>query len=240
MSCAVCSNPGDKLCGGCMCINYCSKQCLVYDWKNGHKYTCATLPKKMNNIRLRYGDTFGLADKSDKNDKSDKKQSPGFISVGDNITSVLSKYSGQIIELNSSTLLQLFAYCEIPDSNTASIPVVLGSGILYAAAIINRIKNREKNKFYVFRPKSMFVTSIAVKYGCEPIWLYGPDNNNMFVSITKNTINPIKKPIQFWRNEYITNLLCKITELGDNSTELSVLYKMHSFDDLDIISVCDI
>ena len=225
MSCIVCSNPGDKLCGGCRSINYCSKQCLVRDWKNGHKYTCATLPKKMNNVRLQYSNNSELT-----------TQSPGFISVGDNITSVLSKYTN--IKLNSSILLQLLAYCDIEKE----VPVVMGSGILYVAAIINRIIGRDNsnNKFYVFKPKGMFVTKIACKYGCEPIWLYGPDSNNMFLSITKNTINPIKKSIQFWRNEYISSLLSKITELGDNSTELSVLYKMNSFDDMNIVSVCDI
>lgn len=224
MSCVICSNPGNKLCGGCRSVNYCSKQCLVHDWKNGHKHTCATLPKKMNNIRLQYSDSSELI-----------TQSPGFISIGDNITSVLSKYFSQVIKLNSSTLLQLLAYCD----NEKEIPVILGSGILHIAAIINRITNG-LNKYYVFRPKSMFVTKIAIKYGCDPIWLYGPDNNNMFLSITKNTVNPIKKSIQFWRNEYISNLLSKITELGDNSTELSVLYKMNSFDDIDIVQVCTI
>ena len=231
MSCIVCSNPGDKLCGGCRSINYCSKQCLVQDWKTGHKYTCAALPKKMNNIRLQYGNNLELT-----------TESPGFISVGDKITSVLSKYTN--IKLNSSTLLQLLAYCD----TEKEIPVIMGSGILYIAAIINKITGRDNpknkqtviNKFYVFKPKSMFVTKIANKYGCEPIWLYGPDSNNMFLSITKNTINPIKKPIQFWRNEYISILLSKITELGDNSTELSVLYKMNSFDDMDVVPVCTI
>ena len=101
MNCVICSNPGNKLCGGCRSVNYCSKQCLVHDWKNGHKHTCATLPKKMNNIRLQYGDSSELI-----------TPSPGFISIGENITSVLSKYFGQVIKLNSSTLLQLLAYCD--------------------------------------------------------------------------------------------------------------------------------
>jgi hypothetical protein len=231
MSCIVCSNPGDKLCGGCRSVSYCSKQCLVNDWKNGHKHTCAALPKKMNNIRLQHSNNSELT-----------TESPGFISVGENLTSVLSKYTN--IKLNSAILLQLLAYCD----NEKEIPVILGSGILYIAAIINKITGRDNpknkqvviNKFYVFKPKSMFVTKIANKYGCEPIWLYGPDSNNMFLSITKNTINPIKKPIQFWRNEYISILLGKITELGDNSTELSVLYKMNSFDDMNVVPVCEI
>jgi hypothetical protein len=62
----------------------------------------------------------------------------------------------------------------------------------------------------------------------------------MFLSITKNTINPVRKPIQFWKNEYICTLLRKINELGDNSTELSVIYKMNSFDDLELTPVKNI
>jgi hypothetical protein len=234
MSCVICSKSGNKLCGGCRNINYCSKECLIKDWKNGHKHTCAALPKAMVDIRLQY---------SDGPDDTFIIKSPGFLSTGESITNVLNKYTGQTIKLNSSTLLQLLAYCNniLPDGQK-DIPVLLGSGMLYVSALINKINKSDKttDKFYVYKPKSMFVTKIAIKYGCEPIWLYGPDKNNMFLSITKNTINPVRKSIQFWRNEYITTVLSKISELGENSTELSVIYKMNSFDELELTLVRDI
>ena len=226
MSCIVCSNPGNKLCGGCRSINYCSRECLIKDWKYGHKNTCAALPKAMNDIRVQYSNEI---------DNTFQIKSSGFISAGESITSVLSKYTGQVIKLNSSTLLQLLAYCNI----SKDIPVLLGSGILYVSALINKINNSD-TKFYIYKPKSRFVTDIAIKYGCDPIWLYGPDKNNMFLSITKNTINPVRKPIQFWRNEYISTVLNKIMELGENSTELSVIYKMNSFDELELTLISDI
>jgi len=232
MSCIICSNPGNKLCGGCRSINYCSKECLVKDWKYGHKNTCAALPKTMSDICIQYSESDNAVFQSD-------KVTPGFYAVGESITAMLSKYKGQIIKLNSSTLLQLLAYCDITTS-CEPIQVLLGSGILYVSALLNKINRSAIDKFYIYKPKSMFVTKIAIKYGCEPIWLYGPDKNNMFLSITKNTINPVRKPIQFWKNEYICTLLLKINELGDNSTELSVIYKMNSFDDLELTPVKNI
>ena len=246
MSCIVCSNPGNKLCGGCRSINYCSRECLIKDWKYGHKNTCAALPKAMNDINMQYSESDNTFQSGD--------VSPGFYPVGESITAIFSKYKGQTIKLNSSILLQLLAYCDILSSGLGlgtstsvspvqpDIQVLLGSGILYVSALLNKINRSDKttDKFYIYKPKSMFVTKIAIKYGCEPIWLYGPDKNNMFLSITKNTINPVRKSIQFWKNEYICTLLSKIKELGENSTELSVIYKMNSFDDLELTPVRDI
>eukprot|EP01122_Echinamoeba_exundans_P015603 TRINITY_DN7485_c0_g1_i1.p1 TRINITY_DN7485_c0_g1~~TRINITY_DN7485_c0_g1_i1.p1 ORF type:complete len:271 (+),score=19.36 TRINITY_DN7485_c0_g1_i1:39-851(+) len=37
--CAVCHRPGDKFCGACLSIAYCSRECQVAHWKL-HKITC--------------------------------------------------------------------------------------------------------------------------------------------------------------------------------------------------------
>lgn len=38
--CKVCNGAAKQKCSGCLSIFYCSRECQVKDWKNGHKNEC--------------------------------------------------------------------------------------------------------------------------------------------------------------------------------------------------------
>ena len=40
LRCAVCGEPGKKMCGGCKSVIYCGDNCLIIDWKEHHYQVC--------------------------------------------------------------------------------------------------------------------------------------------------------------------------------------------------------
>lgn len=39
-NCKVCNREAKQKCSGCFSVFYCSKNCQVSDWRNGHKVDC--------------------------------------------------------------------------------------------------------------------------------------------------------------------------------------------------------
>ena len=46
--CVVCGCRGEKLCGKCHTVQYCSKEHQAIDWKTGHKSICSTAAQNTN------------------------------------------------------------------------------------------------------------------------------------------------------------------------------------------------
>lgn len=49
-TCYICGIAAQSHCGKCKVVNYCCRAHQVYDWKNGHKYTCGTKPNNNNDF----------------------------------------------------------------------------------------------------------------------------------------------------------------------------------------------
>lgn len=61
MSCIICSKGGKlQYCGKCFDAVYCSKECQLEDWQNGHRLVCKPSPKKSTLPTGPENDPFGL------------------------------------------------------------------------------------------------------------------------------------------------------------------------------------
>ena len=206
--CKICKKRASNLCSGCRGPSYCSKQCLITDWKNGHKLTCARLPVEMNKCKIRYED----------DDERLSNQS-GFTVIDKELSDMFTDQ--KTLKINGSTFIQLFAYCE--SKNKEFSKIVIGSGVLHTTAILKRLKT---NNYFVYKPKSTYISKLASKFGCKPIWLVGPDKHNKYLGLVAGTLYPIRKSTEYWAIVYTNNLNQAIKK----SEELNILHKTGGFD----------
>jgi hypothetical protein len=226
MSCGVCKKYASSLCSGCRGPEYCSKECLVVDWKKKHKKACARLPKVMGQCKIRYADI-------------DQGSQLIFNNSGFTVLSKkLSDIFPEFLKVTGETFIQLLAYSF---KENVLPKIVIGTGILHASAILKQLGVADK--FHVLKPKSTYVSKLATKNNCKPIWLYGPDKYNNYLGIEAYTKYPVKKSIQFWNALYQSNLSYVLADCNkeDDSNELNILFKTGSFDqdEIELTSVKD-